>query len=446
MAQSPSEFARLLTEGLYTIKANEGKTLAIIQDEIGFALGRESGGSAIAHWRRGNIPAEPADLKGLARQLVVRGKLSPAWLTRFLKTADYVSDNLHSELFANDADPSAKKTNLPAADSRQVVGRGPLIKTIVRLLLQGKETLVSIDGQGGIGKTTIALEVAKWCLEREEAFATAVWISAADAHQSLTFETVLDEICFQSERADIANLDPAQKQAQVQTLLAENALLIVLDNLETAEERQETIIAQLAPILGASRALLTSRRRFSEHVYAVNLQGLSQDDALDLIRQYAASKGVAHVKTAASDDLLAIAKATGGSPLAIQLVVSQLKRLPIQVVLRNLQEIPSLDRIGREGEYVAFYKFVFFHSWNMLIHESKRLLVTMAQFDASNGAHYEALQKISEMDYQALLSSIEDLWEASLIEVRTERSLDQVRYYLHPLTKNFVLSDIVKVS
>ncbi|MBW7886582.1 MAG: hypothetical protein H3C34_28925 [Caldilineaceae bacterium] len=48
MAENAERFAQLLTEGLHRIRRREGKTIAAIQDELGYALGRE-GGTAIEY-------------------------------------------------------------------------------------------------------------------------------------------------------------------------------------------------------------------------------------------------------------------------------------------------------------------------------------------------------------------------------------------------------------
>ena len=71
MSGSPQKFANLLTEAIHTIRLRESKrvkkTIRIVQDELGYALGRE-GGSAIEYWRKGHIPAAVEDIAALARE------------------------------------------------------------------------------------------------------------------------------------------------------------------------------------------------------------------------------------------------------------------------------------------------------------------------------------------------------------------------------------------
>ncbi|MCB0107253.1 MAG: hypothetical protein KDE53_15140 [Caldilineaceae bacterium] len=71
MKTSPQHFADLLTEAIYTIKAKSGKSIGIIQDEVGYALGRE-GGSFIAFLRKGNVPADHQDTEQLVFELSQR--------------------------------------------------------------------------------------------------------------------------------------------------------------------------------------------------------------------------------------------------------------------------------------------------------------------------------------------------------------------------------------
>ena len=224
-----------------------------------------------------------------------------------------------------------------------------------------------------------------------------------------------------------------------------NRVLIVLDNLETAVQPQDEIVAQLQPLLGQSKVLLTSRRRFRNHTYPIHLTGLRNEAATHLIQQCGQDKGIHHIHDAVAEELNEIIWATGGSPLAIQLVVSQLHHLTLPIILKNLREVTPLSQLTNEGEYIKFYKFIFQHSWTLLSEESKSLLVTMAQFVAANGAHFEAIQYVSELEFGLLVSCVEMLWDSSLLEIRAVSGIGQIRYYLHPLTQNFVLSDIANV-
>ena len=78
MARSPQKFGQLLTEAVYKIRIAESKTIkktiSLIQDELGYSLGRE-GGSCIEYWRKGNIPASLDDVLNLAGELASRGLL-----------------------------------------------------------------------------------------------------------------------------------------------------------------------------------------------------------------------------------------------------------------------------------------------------------------------------------------------------------------------------------
>lgn len=85
---SAEQFAQLLTEGVQCIRLQEAKSIQIVQDELGYALGK-AGGSSIEYWRKGNIPAKYHDTALLAREIVRRGRLARPWLEDFLHSAGY---------------------------------------------------------------------------------------------------------------------------------------------------------------------------------------------------------------------------------------------------------------------------------------------------------------------------------------------------------------------
>ena len=100
MKRSSNLFGHLLTEAIYKIEFRESKSVQIVQDELGYALGRDTGGSAIEYWRKGNIPSRQSDIEGLAREIIRRSDFDCAWLENFLKSSGYTQiTELCDELF-----------------------------------------------------------------------------------------------------------------------------------------------------------------------------------------------------------------------------------------------------------------------------------------------------------------------------------------------------------
>ncbi|NER97705.1 MAG: hypothetical protein F6J86_28315 [Symploca sp. SIO1B1] len=347
-------------------------------------------------------------------------------------------------------------SQLPGKPYRKLVGRDRLISDIIAALrdLQGK-WIVALDGMGGIGKTALAREVAELCIE-ENLFDLVVWEEAPKKEFTagelkatttvLTFEGVLDAIGRQLGNLDVPKLNRTEKERRVKALLHKRRVLIVLDNLETAGEPQNEIASQLQQFLNPSKALLTSRHRFQGDLYRINLKGLEEYGALRLIRQEAEDKGINRVGIAEDDELEPIARITGGSPLALKLVIGQLGYLDLDIVLNRLSQVHLPEEGADEDDYVRFYKFIFFPSWRLLSSDGKKLLVSMSRFAPGVGGTVEAVKATSRLVEDVLIGKIDELWRLSFLEIGKSRSLrEQLRYYLHALTKYFVLSDIVRV-
>ena len=345
---------------------------------------------------------------------------------------------------------------LPGKSYRELIGRDILIGDILAALRDpAGKWIVAVDGMGGIGKTALAREIADRC-SSENLFDTVVWDQAPKESQglptrkgkgkgTLTFETVLDSIARQLGALDVPPLKGPEKEIRIKGLLQARRVLIILDNLETAKESQDEIVRRLLPILKPSKALMTSRHRFQGDVYAVHLPGLDEDGSLRFIRQEAQEKNIQNVSSAGVSELKQIAETTGGSPLALKLVVGQLGHLPLGTVLEQLRKVKLPKGDSDKNDYVRFYKGIFLPSWKLLAGDGKKLLISMSHFAPGIGGTYEAVKATSDLPDDILDHCIDELWKLSFLEKGESPNLKKVRYYLHALTQYFVLSDIVKI-
>jgi hypothetical protein len=167
MTRSPEKFARLLTEAIYKIQVQESKTvkktLGIVQDELGYALGRE-GGSAVEYWRKGHIPASIDDIERLGHELVKRGGLNQAELEQFLLSAGHPQTlELCNQLFPQ-PHPEAFAPFIvgpPITHPRQFFGREQELRRVYNLFKRFPLQNVAVVGLHRSGKTSFLRYVEK---------------------------------------------------------------------------------------------------------------------------------------------------------------------------------------------------------------------------------------------------------------------------------------------
>lgn len=339
---------------------------------------------------------------------------------------------------------------LPVRPYQHFFGRDAVRDEIMSVLRDpARRPIVAIDGLGGIGKTALAREVVERCAN-EGLFDTVVWEPKSSEigvqnSRSLSWATLIAAIGRQLGAPDMQALPQAERETRLAAMLQARKVLLVLDNLETLGERQEQLTPKLLPMLTRSKCLMTSRQRFKGDVYAVHLKGLDDESGAQLLRYEATERGISRVAAAESADLREIVAVTGGSPLAMKLVLGQLQHLPLPAVLQDLQVVTLEGEETEAGDYVTFYKSIFWKSWTLLSETAQRLLVSMAVFAPGVGGTFAAVQAISELSQAVLPGTIDELWRFSFLETG-EGGLREPRYYLHPLTHYFVISDIVQPS
>lgn len=190
---------------------------------------------------------------------------------------------------------------------------------------------VLIDGTGGIGKTSLALEAAYMAA----GFDTRIYLSAKQreltpggersrADFALTnYLSILNELAHALGEGDIAKQPEGDRPRAVRRALENRKALIVLDNLEVFDKTERDRVFQfLDELPGSCKAIVTSRRRDDTGARSIRLGQLSPDAALQLIETLAENNGWLNRTSLA--DRRRLIEAAGGNPLLVQWIAGQL--------------------------------------------------------------------------------------------------------------------------
>ncbi|HVT12317.1 MAG TPA: CHAT domain-containing protein [Fimbriimonadaceae bacterium] len=232
--------------------------------------------------------------------------------------------------------------NLPEP-AECLVGRRQELARIAKLL--ERETIVTLAGPGGVGKSRLALEAGD-VLSRD--FPDGVWFVACDSvrRPDDLFAAIASQMGLTAESEYVGQA--------VMGALKDKRLLLILDALEGfAAAGHSHAVAQLVAATSA-RCLATSRRAL-----AVEGEGLIKVEPLDVSAEVAAGSANALFLQSARFRLPAdpesrrivseICALLEGMPLALKIAASRLRVVGLAELLRLLQEnrLRLLD--GAEG-------------------------------------------------------------------------------------------------
>jgi tetratricopeptide (TPR) repeat protein len=182
-----------------------------------------------------------------------------------------------------------------------------------------RNQLVVLWGAGGVGKTTLAVEVAQALSGVFEK--RMVWASP-ELRADFTFTTLLDEIAAQLGRADLRPLALEPKEEQVRALLGEAPALVILDNFETIKPDEQTRCAKWLAQSAPCPALITTRQRVDAG-RNIAINAMSLDEAREFVSRWIEREARnKHAFEGLERDR--IIEAAGRNPLVLQWVVARI--------------------------------------------------------------------------------------------------------------------------
>ena len=432
-----SEFKQLLKEGIDSIANRQNKKVRAIEEEVGEAL--HVSHHTVQRWKRGYAPNDMERLEFLVGYCQKYGRVDRGWARRFLNQARHPAPEMVIERVfpqnsgqTNDRELPRVRHNLPPRYG-EFIGRNAEMTRVLEWAETSRWPLASIEGLGGIGKTSLAIETAHHCLPGDELaiskpFEAVVWTSAQDqADFDLHLEQVLDAIAHVLDYAYLIQLPLDQKIKAIDKLLRSCRTLVIVDNFETITDI--ALVKFLEKMPEPSLALITSRYKQLRRVWDIPLYGLKDEEILTLIRRHSHRIDLNMVARADDDTLSRLAAATGNNPKAVELALGLVKQkaLPFNVVVDELYQASQVVE--------EVFDYIFVEAWNLLNDKTRQVMLTMPLFVSS--ASRAALATISGVNGFDLHKAIEQLVGMSLLEASEALDLAQQRYTMHPLTQAF---------
>lgn len=219
---------------------------------------------------------------------------------------------------------------IPDFDETGFIGRKKDVQDIKKLIL-GNNRVVSIIGDGGIGKTALALKVAYDILDLREKnpFDVVLWCSAKTTMLTAQgIEEIKDALQSYGGLLDFLNTAVGEKSESnnlsiiLEYLEVFNVLLII-DNLETILD--ESIRDFIREASQRSKIIITSRIGLGELEFRRNLFGLTETESIVLIRQFANIKQSEIIKQIPNDKLVNVVQRLHFNPLSIKWFVNSVE-------------------------------------------------------------------------------------------------------------------------
>ena len=323
-----------------------------MDQSMSYIGGRTSKSSDMVYrWQQGRSLPKPETVEILAQIGYKEADLSREWCEELLRATRYPdATNLLNKWWG----PKEFRTiphRLARLEHTRLIGRQKEMEQLQELLSPRYAAyLITVDGIGGVGKTALALDVAyqSWRASTGEkvglgipTFDAIIFVSAkqqyltphgilqsAQVHRTL--HKIFQEVTLTLDRHDI-RATPLQEQADlVREILGRQRTLLIVDNLETMEDKQKilTFLYQLPPTV---KVVVTTRERA---MFApIRLEQLAEDAAWELIEQQAEEKQVKLNKGEAR----MLYQRIGGIPAALVYAVGQrADGYTLETVLRNV--------------------------------------------------------------------------------------------------------------
>lgn len=333
--------------------------------------------------------------------------------------------------------PDATATHNLPSQTIPFVGRESEFADLEKLLSEPGTRLVTIVGIGGIGKTRLALEVAKSQLK---IFSDGVFLVSLGSLAS--GEAILPAI---AEAVTLSFYEGHTHKKQLTDYLSGKRILLILDNFEHLLDGASLVaeILKEAPkvkILATSRVVLNIQ---GEHQFYLGGLSIPENESTDILETYSAIQLFFDAARRVRPDfritedsrqhVVTVCKLVDGMPLGIILSATWVKILsPAEIAVEISR---SLDFLESDGKDVLArqrsIRAVIDHSWNLISEREQEVLTGLSVF--RGGFTRDAAQYVSGASLRELMSLV----NKSLLYCSPS-----MRYGIHELTRQYLIDKL----
>lgn len=274
-------------------------------------------------------------------------------------------------------------TNLPP-NPPGYVKRPELESELLRVLADDRHPVITLVGRGGIGKTSLAL-TALHAAAQGGLFEAIVWFSARDidlltegpkvvAPQVLTEKDIAEEFVrlFGPEES-------SQKTFRAVTYLASSLtkspiggpILFVYDNFETVRHPGDLFSWLDTHVRLPNKVLITTRHREFKADYPIDVSGMTEDEAKELMDVVSARLGITHLVT--RDYKAQVYEEADGHPYIVKVLLGEVAKaqrlVKVERIIAAKEEILDalFERTYASLSPVAKRVFLTLSGWRSLV-------------------------------------------------------------------------------
>jgi predicted ATPase/DNA-binding CsgD family transcriptional regulator len=293
--------------------------------------------------------------------------------------------------------PASKPLGNVPAEHDAMVGRSSEIAEIRRQLSTSR--VVTLVGPGGVGKTRLALEVAR---RARLAFPAGVWfVPLAELTQPDLFASSISAV--------LGGAGHSRGSSEVAEVVGDRQLLLVLDNCEHLADAVADLVDELLPRCPELKVLASSREAlripgealFPVHPLPVPASdahlspgSAQQYDAVALFLARASSLNPSFDPVENEAEIVQLCQQLDGLPLAIELAAAASNSLPLSALLSRSVDttVPTLgNRRGIPARHQNLRSTMAYSS-ALCSPQAQLLWTRMSVF--RGGAHLEAVESV----------------------------------------------------